>query len=294
MSFQPSKSPWGSAPPSEDVRHMTFGMLHSTAGRDSNNAFQNAQPSAPAAAAPATVTTFMNNETSGRSGFDNIFSGSRANNFASPPTGRTLMHNQTSGRSGFESFSPPAPAQTPSTFGAVCMSTSPLNRHVGIYCDGCESGSGDLTGVRYKCSTCPNYDLCSSCMDKYDRGEHMPNQVRPNGTVPAAHPRNHYFIRIAQDIGTRPSAAFANREVWTHHRVSCAECSVTPIVGYRYFCTVCATSYCELCEQRGLPGAHAQGHTIQHNLLKMVPPPESQNKPLPSSSLQRAPKSTLF
>jgi hypothetical protein len=46
------------------------------------------------------------------------------------------------------------------------------------------------------------------------------------------------------------------------------------IVGYRYFCTMCATSFCETCEQNGLPRIVATtAHRHDHNLLKMVPPP---------------------
>ncbi len=33
--------------------------------------------------------------------------------------------------------------------------------HQGVQCDGC--GTNPMTGVRYKCRSCPNYDLCRNC-----------------------------------------------------------------------------------------------------------------------------------
>ena len=41
--------------------------------------------------------------------------------------------------------------------------------HHGVVCDGCE---GEIHGIRFKCSVCPDYDLCSVCKTTGLHGEH--------------------------------------------------------------------------------------------------------------------------
>jgi len=52
--------------------------------------------------------------------------------------------------------------------------------HPGVVCDGCGSG---ISGIRYKCSNCPDYDLCQACESK--------------GGV---HDASHVFLKIAKPI----------------------------------------------------------------------------------------------
>ncbi|KAM6951948.1 sequestosome-1 isoform 1-T1 [Lycodopsis pacificus] len=58
---------------------------------------------------------------------------------------------------------PPGAPQAPPPH----MAPPPLHRDV--TCDGCE---GPVVGTRFKCSVCPNYDLCSSCQAEGRHTEH--------------------------------------------------------------------------------------------------------------------------
>jgi len=51
--------------------------------------------------------------------------------------------------------------------------SAPEPLHVGVTCDGCE---GEVRGVRYKCLSCPDYDLCSRCKAT---GLHSEHQLMP-------------------------------------------------------------------------------------------------------------------
>ncbi|CAF3376096.1 unnamed protein product [Rotaria socialis] len=43
-------------------------------------------------------------------------------------------------------------------------------KHQGVACDGCSTKS--ITGIRFKCDTCPSYDLCLKCMKKKKETRH--------------------------------------------------------------------------------------------------------------------------
>jgi len=46
------------------------------------------------------------------------------------------------------------------------------NIHRGVSCDGC--GKSEFSGIRYKCSVCPDYDLCEICEAKKVHGTNHP------------------------------------------------------------------------------------------------------------------------
>jgi len=52
--------------------------------------------------------------------------------------------------------------------------------HPGVVCDGC---GGNINGIRYKCSACPDYDLCATCEAKT-----------------GIHDVSHVFLKIAKPV----------------------------------------------------------------------------------------------
>jgi hypothetical protein len=109
--------------------------------------------------------------------------------------------------------------------------------HSGITCDGC--GVFPLSGVRFKCSECFDYNLCSDCEDK--------NIETKN------HHANHALLKIKVPIVI-------------HVGVSCDDCGVSPIEGIRYTCQVCDNyDLCEKCEAKNQ-------HPPTHILLKAKQP----------------------
>ena len=61
--------------------------------------------------------------------------------------------------------------------------------HVGVTCDGCETS---VVGFRYKCLTCPDYDLCGRCEM---RGLHPGHNMIRIGSHQIAWP-HHFYRRL--------------------------------------------------------------------------------------------------
>ena len=51
---------------------------------------------------------------------------------------------------------------------------------MGVVCDGCD---GKIFGIRYKCTRCPDFDLCSSCEGKGLHQEHRKIKMTASNTV---------------------------------------------------------------------------------------------------------------
>ena len=126
--------------------------------------------------------------------------------------------------------------------------------HKGVSCDYCSASP--IMGVRYKCSCCPDYDLCEACMGLLDDRD----AIREN-----FHDVHHIFYRIANPIiiERENRSVLINRSNWIHDGIGCALCKCSSIVGFRYMCTTCAVSICEECEQSG-------EHPLSHNLIKIA------------------------
>ena len=141
----------------------------------------------------------------------------------------------TSGRSGFN----PEPA---------------VVTHMGVTCDHCSKVP--LVGVRYKCLTCPDFDLCEACVKLND-------EEKTN-----FHNRDHLFLRISKPVSfndaTTPTVLVSRSRMV--HNINCTNCR-NGIVGLRYFCTSCAINLCESCEL-----ISNRFHDVSHNMMKMKPP----------------------
>ena len=53
--------------------------------------------------------------------------------------------------------------------------TAERTRHPGVLCDVC---MGRVEGLRFKCRTCHNYDLCEDCMANRAHTEHTMRLIR--------------------------------------------------------------------------------------------------------------------
>jgi hypothetical protein len=60
-------------------------------------------------------------------------------------------------------------SETTITTGTQKDTSENQSHHPDVVCDGCQSG---IWGPRYKCKTCPDYDLCSTCKEKGIHTEH--------------------------------------------------------------------------------------------------------------------------
>jgi len=124
--------------------------------------------------------------------------------------------------------------------------------HVHVACDRC--GMSPIQGIRYRCSMCPDYDLCENCIV-----EHEEAGVENKSNHASFHDRSHLFIRVASpDKGFLSYPAIMNRTTTKHIGVTCSICHKQDPEGYLYKCQHCVgVNICESCEAKGL---HDTGH----------------------------------
>lgn len=104
--------------------------------------------------------------------------------------------------------------------------------HENIKCDGC--GVLPITGDRFKCTVCHDFDLCSACEQK------------------DVHPSSHPLLKLKEA---------PRRDV--HYGITCDGCGTQPIRGVRYKCLVCPNfDLCATCEAKN-------DHPSDHTLLKL-------------------------
>lgn len=66
--------------------------------------------------------------------------------------------------------------------------TKEANDHPGVVCDGCEQSP--IVGLRFKCTVCPDFDLCAACEDQgFHPASHPMIKLRPSAKeTPGHHP----------------------------------------------------------------------------------------------------------
>lgn len=152
-----------------------------------------------------------------------------------------------------------------------------LLKHSAI-CDGCFPASSRerphcISGVRYKCLDCDDFDLCGDC--------------EAQGFATEDHAASHTLIKIkSQNLNAfglyerlaklaevrLEELAYPNYRA-VHHRIFCDGCgsnSKEPLKGIRYKCLVCNDYYlCEKCESTGFT---SEEHNSDHMMAKIKDP----------------------
>eukprot|EP00930_Biecheleria_cincta_P068396 TRINITY_DN5578_c1_g1_i3.p1 TRINITY_DN5578_c1_g1~~TRINITY_DN5578_c1_g1_i3.p1 ORF type:complete len:235 (-),score=28.47 TRINITY_DN5578_c1_g1_i3:1256-1861(-) len=124
--------------------------------------------------------------------------------------------------------------------------------HPDVSCDGC--GASPITGIRYKCSQCANFDICESCLLRLEAGEGRHG----------APGEEHLFLRVAKPQLSGNRTDLMNRAS-SVHKVACSGCSASSIIGFRYSCQICLNVHlCESCEALGTK------HDPKHPRLKAL------------------------
>lgn len=103
--------------------------------------------------------------------------------------------------------------------------------HPNIFCDGCDR---PITGVRHKCLDCPNFDLCSECLNS--------PQIRKGHSA-----RHAFFPLDIPGDKTTFEAVQSDRKGIEHYGITCDGCH-TRVHGVRHKCIECPDfDLCEKC-----------------------------------------------
>jgi hypothetical protein len=99
--------------------------------------------------------------------------------------------------------------------------------HHDAYCDRCDL---KISGIRYKCTTCNDFDFCSVCIGfaPLEHGHQFEAIIN----------RRTRLFRPMDEWRTRGGAQPA-RPLVEHNGVRCDICGVSPIRGVRWKCAVC-------------------------------------------------------
>jgi hypothetical protein len=115
-----------------------------------------------------------------------------------------------------------------------------------------ENSSTSIVGTRWKCSVCPDYDLC----DRHEK----------EGKHPVDHPLMKFKQPEKGGIANEANEKKAEENEAVHHGIVCDSCSTSPIRGIRYKCSICRDyDLCHQCEKENK-------HNPAHPLIKIQRP----------------------
>ena len=166
--------------------------------------------------------------------------------------------------------------------------------HPHIICDGCDS---NVYGVRYKCASCSDYDLCSKCYSVVET-YHEPHHAFLQLKVPAS--RGQRF-RLPKHAPLYEESLIMEKQTDIHHGFYCDGCDVCPIKGIRYRCMECADyDLCEKCNGNANLGHH-KGHImlvipkeIHERIPDSIDPDDEEEKTLDEKKMALEAKSEMM
>ncbi|KAI0699389.1 hypothetical protein C8T65DRAFT_581265 [Cerioporus squamosus] len=158
---------------------------------------------------------------------------------------------------------------------AVIPPPPTLTQHPHIHCDGCNQSP--LTGVRYKCLDCDDFDFCSSCMsDPARRAVHDSSHAFFPMGVPADRAeydkvRQNYRRFDAEAVPLQQSSAVGEDARPVHRNIICDVCNCQ-VVGVRHKCLDCPDY--DLCDECISTPSSRDQHSLHHQFFAIERPGE--------------------
>jgi hypothetical protein len=128
--------------------------------------------------------------------------------------------------------------------------------HPHVICDGCDQ---NIRGIRYKCASCPDYDLCSTCYERVEvhhDAKHAFFQMK----TPI---RRDQRLRLPYHKPLYVQSVDLEKQSDLHEGFYCDGCDSSPIQGIRYRCLECHDY--DLCEN-----CNTKGNSLHSNLHAML------------------------